>query len=193
MLGKKDSPTTLAQQQLNKYSFNQFVNSHQEPWQGPNWANKKFWWGGMWAGSLCYQRYLQALGKGPIRGKSPVISHLLHHALNQERKFRFLWKLRNCTLISYIYLKDNLATSSANVTHQHPKGSDKRMNIIFLLSPRANTGQFKGFACQTSSSFGTKPDVGFIFTSFIKYSWSLSPHLQYFFLSFVSFSCSLGF
>lgn len=191
MLGKMDSPTTLAQQQLNKDSFNQFVNSHQEPWQGPNWETRNFGGGDVSRESLLPE-VLTGTWKGS-RGKSPVIPHLLHHALDQERKFRFLLKLRNCTLISYIYLKDNLATSSANVTHQHPKGSDKRMNIIFLLSPRVNTGQFKGFACQTSSSFSTKPDVGFIFTSFIKYSWSLSLHLQYSFLSFVSFSCSLGF
>lgn len=133
------------------------------------------------------------LERGPTRGNSPDIPHLLHYALDQERKFRFLLKLRKCTLVSCICLKDNLAASSANVTHQHPKGSDKRMNTIFLLSPRTNTGQFKSFACQTSSSFSTRPDVGFIFTSFIKYSLSLSVHLQHFFLSFVSFSSSLGF
>lgn len=84
-------------------------------------------------------------------------------------------------------LKGNLAANSVSVTCQHPNGSDIRMNIIFFLSPRVNTGLFKGFACQNSPNFSTKSDVDFNFTSFTKYTWSLSLHLHFFLTSCLLF------
>lgn len=73
MLGKMDSPITLAQQQLNKDSFNQFVNSHLEPWQGSNRETRNFGGGDVSRKSLLPE-VLTGTWKGVPSGANPWLS-----------------------------------------------------------------------------------------------------------------------